>query len=136
MAGKTERARHAGGLIVAHVVGVIVAMVLGLWTSTQWIASMLAFWPELGRPWFTLQTYPVYLPWKYLVWMFYFNDHAPKLFTRAMIPVALGACVWRKNLSRRLKCMSMEQSRALDSREKSTIPKLITVTFEKARKTM
>ena len=72
MAGKTERARHAGGLIVAHVVGVIVAIVLGLWTSTQWIASMLAFQPELGRPWFTLQTYPVYLPWKYLVRMFYF----------------------------------------------------------------
>ena len=93
MAGKRERARHAGGLVVAHVVGVALSILLGLWGSTQWLASMLGHQTQLGRPWFVVLDYPVYLPWQYLVWVYSFNAYAPAHVSRAMMPTVAGACL-------------------------------------------
>ena len=33
-----------------------------LWTATEWTAWRLGFQPELGRPWFEVLRFPVYLP--------------------------------------------------------------------------
>lgn len=93
MSRKRERSRHAGGLVVAHLAAVLLVILLGFWWATQWVAHMLAFQAQLGPPWFRLLSYPVYQPWQYLVWVFYFNAYAPEVFTKAMMPIFGGACL-------------------------------------------
>ncbi|HEX8532932.1 MAG TPA: IncP-type conjugal transfer protein TraG, partial [Allosphingosinicella sp.] len=42
---------------------VFAIIALGVWGATQWAAAMLAYQPELGRPWFELRGIPLYRPW-------------------------------------------------------------------------
>jgi hypothetical protein len=41
-------------LLIGQILIVFAIVVLGLWAATQWAASMLAYQPQLGRPWFIL----------------------------------------------------------------------------------
>ena len=70
-------------LLIGQIVVVFAIMLLGLWVSTQWAASMLAYQPELGAAWFELRGLPVYRPWALFGWWFHFDAYAPVVFDRA-----------------------------------------------------
>ena len=38
-------------LLVGQILIVVATVLAGLWAATQWAAAMLAYQPELGRPW-------------------------------------------------------------------------------------
>ncbi|MGE5562453.1 MAG: conjugal transfer protein TraG [Bacillota bacterium] len=70
-------------LLIGQILVVFVIMTLGLWAATQWAASMLAYQPELGAPWFELRGLPVYRPWALFPWWFHYDAYAPAVFDRA-----------------------------------------------------
>ncbi|RQW86453.1 MAG: conjugal transfer protein TraG [Geobacter sp.] len=70
---------------------IIAVFVLGLWTSTQFIAKWLAYQPELGPPLLVLKGWPVYAPWKFLFWYFHFGAYAPRQFENALWFSYLGS---------------------------------------------
>ena len=55
-------------LLIGQILVVFAIMVLGVWASTQWAASMLAYQPELGPGWFEVRGLPVYRPWALFPW--------------------------------------------------------------------
>ena len=38
-------------LLIGQILIVFAIVIAGLWVATQWAAAMLAYQPELGRPW-------------------------------------------------------------------------------------
>ncbi len=89
--------------------GQIVAVcfvVLGfIWGATEWTAWQLAFQPQLGKPWFELFRWPVYLPPAFFWWWFAFDAYAHQIFVDggyiaasggvAAFAAAVGMSVWR-----------------------------------------
>ncbi|MDD2462817.1 MAG: IncP-type conjugal transfer protein TraG [Desulfobulbus sp.] len=63
---------------------IIAVFVLGLWTSTQFVAKWLAYQPELGPPLLVIKGWPVYVPWKFLAWYFHYGAYAPRQFENAL----------------------------------------------------
>src|SRR3954470_2293582 len=43
----------------------------------------LGYQEGLGSPWFTLSSYPVYLPWRLFEWWYAYEAYAPEIFERA-----------------------------------------------------
>mgnify|MGYP000350738957 CR=1 FL=1 len=88
---------------------VFAIMVLGVWAATQWAAHMLAFQPELGRPWTVLAGYPLYHPWSLFGWWYHYEAYAPQVFDRAGTlagvsgflgcGAAVGGSLWRARQS-------------------------------------
>ena len=70
-------------LLIGQILVVFAIMVLGVWAATQWAASMLAYQPELGLPWFELGQLPVYRPWALFWWWFHYEAYAPAVFNKA-----------------------------------------------------
>jgi type IV secretion system protein VirD4 len=81
-------------------------VVLGfVWGATEWTAWQLAFQPELGRPWFELFGWPIYLPPAFFWWWFAFDAYAHDVFVTggtiaasggvAAFAVAVAMSVWR-----------------------------------------
>ncbi len=70
-------------LLIDQILVVFAIMALGVWAATQWAASMLAYQPELGLPWFELEGVPVYRPWALFGWWFHFEAYAPAVFNKA-----------------------------------------------------
>ncbi|MBT5322113.1 MAG: hypothetical protein HOL43_07090, partial [Verrucomicrobiales bacterium] len=57
-----------------------------LWIATQWTAAALDYQPQLGPPWFVVFGWPVYPPYAFFVWMFFYDAYAPRIFeTGALI---------------------------------------------------
>lgn len=87
---------------VLAVCSVVLAFV---WGATEWTAWQLAFQPELGRPWFDLFGWPVYLPPAFFWWWFSFDAYAHDIFVDggyiaasggiAAVVVAIAMSVWR-----------------------------------------
>ncbi|MFL6735544.1 MAG: conjugal transfer protein TraG [Sphingomonas sp.] len=70
-------------LLIGQILIVFAIMVLGVWGASEWAASMLAYQPELGRPWFEFRGLPVYHPWALFPWWFHFDAYAPNVFSKA-----------------------------------------------------
>ena len=70
-------------LLIGQALAVFAIMLLGVWAATQWAASMLAFQPELGAPWFHVRGAPVYRPWALFPWWYHYNAYAPLVFDKA-----------------------------------------------------
>ena len=50
---------------------IVFAIVLAtMWIATEWTAWRLGFQPELGRPWFDVLRFPIYLPPAFFWWWF------------------------------------------------------------------
>jgi type IV secretion system protein VirD4 len=77
-------------LLVGQIFAVFAIMAFGLWASTQWAASMLAYQPGLGEPWFLLGETPVYRPWSLFIWWFHYEAYAPQIFNKAGALAALS----------------------------------------------
>jgi type IV secretion system protein VirD4 len=55
-------------LLIGQILIVLAIVTLGVWAATQWAASMLAYQPELGPPWFRIGALPLYRPWALFPW--------------------------------------------------------------------
>jgi type IV secretion system protein VirD4 len=69
--------------LAGQILIVFAIMALGVWAATQWTASMLAYQPELGPPWFEVRGLPFYRPWALFLWWFHYEAYAPALFNKA-----------------------------------------------------
>ena len=97
-------------LLIGQILIVLAIILLGVWAATQWAASMLAYQPELGRPWFGLGGIPVYRPWQLFPWWYQYEAYAPAIFDRAGAlaassgfmgcAAAVGGSLWRARQSR------------------------------------
>jgi type IV secretion system protein VirD4 len=70
-------------LLLGQILAVLAIIILGVWASTQWAASMLAYQAELGVPWFRLFGSPVYHPWALFGWWYHYEAYAPEVFDKA-----------------------------------------------------
>ncbi|MCL5237727.1 MAG: IncP-type conjugal transfer protein TraG [Nitrospirae bacterium] len=66
---------------------ILIIIFSGIWASTQWAAYLLAYQPQLGAPLFTIAGQPVYFPWKWFTWNYFYYYYAPRQFTTASIPM-------------------------------------------------
>jgi type IV secretory pathway TraG/TraD family ATPase VirD4 len=74
----------------AAIVVVFTIVVAANWGAPQWTASVLGYQQALGAPWFTVASYPVYLPWRLFEWWYAFEPYAPHVFERAGAMAAGG----------------------------------------------
>jgi type IV secretion system protein VirD4 len=70
-------------LLIGQILIVFAIIFLGVWSATQWAASMLAYQPELGRPWLMAGGIPLYRPWELFLWWYRYEAYAPGVFDRA-----------------------------------------------------
>jgi hypothetical protein len=68
-------------LLIGQILIVFAIVIAGLWAATQWAAAMLAYQPELGRPWAIVDGMPLYRPWALFVWWYHFDAYAPAGFS-------------------------------------------------------
>jgi type IV secretion system protein VirD4 len=96
-------------LLIGQILVTFAIVVIGLWAATQWAAAMLAYQPELGRPWFELRGLPLYRPWALFPWWFHYEAYAPAVFNKAGAlaaasgflgcAAAVGGALWRARQS-------------------------------------
>lgn len=80
-------------LLIGQIVIVFALVLAGLWLATQWAAAMLAYQPQLGRPWAVFAGLPLYRPWALFVWWYHYDAYARPVFDRAgMLAGASGFC--------------------------------------------
>ncbi|MEZ5934808.1 MAG: conjugal transfer protein TraG [Alphaproteobacteria bacterium] len=72
-----------GKILFGQIIVVLLVVLAGVWSATQWAASMLGHQPELGAPWFTFAGLRVYSPWRIFIWWFFFDAYAPAVFAKA-----------------------------------------------------
>lgn len=70
-------------LLIGQILIVFAIVIAGLWVATQWAAAMLAYQPELGRPWAIVGGLPVYRPWALFAWWYHFGAYAEPVFDKA-----------------------------------------------------
>ncbi|MGK6321332.1 conjugal transfer protein TraG [Sphingomonas sp. DT-204] len=70
-------------LLIGQILAVFAIVLLGLSAATQWAAAMLAYQPELGRPWAVAAGVPLYRPWAIFIWWYHFDAYAPHVFDEA-----------------------------------------------------
>ncbi len=70
-------------LLIGQILIVFAIVFAGLWAATQWAASMLAYQPQLGLPWFELRGLPIYRPWALFAWWYHYEAYAPEVFDKA-----------------------------------------------------
>lgn len=63
---------------------------LFVWAATQWTAWRLGFQPELGKPWFSLFGWPVYIPPAFFWWWYWYDAYAPRVFVEGAIIAGAG----------------------------------------------
>ncbi|WP_022955695.1 conjugal transfer protein TraG [Perlucidibaca piscinae] len=100
---------QASGVLVGQMLLVLGIVLLGTWGATQYVATALAFQPELGAPWFLLADYPVFYPAQFLHWWYFYDVYAPHVFATGgliaagsslvAVAVAIGLSVWRSRQS-------------------------------------
>ncbi|OCJ70566.1 conjugal transfer protein TraG [Agrobacterium tumefaciens] len=92
-------------ILWGQILTVFAIVLLTTWAATQWTAYRLAFQPQLGPPWFMLGHWPIYYPWSFFPWWYFYDAYAPPIFVEGAyiaasggfisIAVAIGMSVWR-----------------------------------------
>jgi type IV secretion system protein VirD4 len=70
-------------LLIGQISIVFAIVIAGVWSATQWAASMLGYQAQLGEPWTVLFGLPVYRPWQLFPWWYSYDAYAPAIFNRA-----------------------------------------------------
>jgi len=70
-------------LLIGQISIVFAIVIAGVWSATQWAASMLGYQAQLGEPWAVLFGLPVYRPWQLFPWWYSYDAYAPAIFNRA-----------------------------------------------------
>ncbi|MGE0038338.1 MAG: conjugal transfer protein TraG [Sphingomonadaceae bacterium] len=92
-------------ILWGQILTVFTIVLLTTWAATQWTAWKLGFQPQLGPPWFMLGHWPIYYPWSFFPWWYFYDAYAPPIFVEGAyiaasggfisIAVAIGMSVWR-----------------------------------------
>lgn len=92
-------------ILWGQIMVVFLIVIATTWTATQYVAWQLGFQAQLGTPWFTLGSIPVYYPPAFFWWWYFFEAYAPAIFNKGgliaasggfiAIAVAIGMSVWR-----------------------------------------
>ncbi|MBB4840928.1 type IV secretion system protein VirD4 [Sphingomonas kyeonggiensis] len=92
-------------ILWGQILTVFAIVLLTTWAATQWTAFKLGFQPQLGAAWFMLGDWPVYYPWSFFPWWYFYDAYAPPIFVEGAyiaasggfisIAVAIGMSVWR-----------------------------------------
>lgn len=92
-------------ILWGQILTVFAIVLLTTWAATQWTAYRLGFQPQLGPPWFMLDHWPIYYPWSFFPWWYFYDAYAPPIFVEGAyiaasggfisIAVAIGMSVWR-----------------------------------------
>ena len=92
-------------ILWGQILTVFAIVILTTWAATQWTAYKLGFQPQLGPPWFMLGDWPIYYPWSFFPWWYFYDAYAPPIFVEGAyiaasggfvsIAVAIGMSVWR-----------------------------------------
>ena len=92
-------------ILWGQILTVFTIVILTTWAATQWTAWKLGFQPQLGPPWFMLGDLPIYYPWSFFPWWYFYDAYAPPIFVEGAyiaasggfvsIAVAIGMSVWR-----------------------------------------
>ena len=77
-------------VLVGQSLLVLTIALLGIWGATQTAALLLGNQPRLGVPWFVIQHYPVYQPFAFFFWWYWFGAYAPDVFAEASALAAGG----------------------------------------------
>ena len=95
----------AGRVYWGQILCVLAAFAASLVITTQWTAEALGHQSQLGTPDLTLFGYPLYAPWKFFLWWYYYDAYARSIFeTGALIflagviisvAIAFGFSLWR-----------------------------------------
>ncbi|MGE4302618.1 MAG: conjugal transfer protein TraG [Novosphingobium sp.] len=80
----------ASKILWGQVITVVAIIVVTVWIATQWTAAALDYQPQLGPPWFIAFGWPVYPPYAFFVWMFFYDAYAPRIFETGALIAASG----------------------------------------------
>ncbi len=92
-------------ILWGQILTVFMIVLFTTWAATQWTAWRLGFQAQLGPPWFDLAGWPIYYPWSFFPWWYFYDAYAPPIFVEGAyiaasggfisIGVAIGMSVWR-----------------------------------------
>ncbi len=99
-------------ILIGQFLIVLTIIVATLWGATQWVAHAFGYQPALGRPWFVVDGWPVYRPWRLFQWWYAYEAYAPTVFARGGAIAASGGLlgilaavigsVWRSRWEKRV----------------------------------
>jgi type IV secretion system protein VirD4 len=78
----------SSGVLFGQVLIVFAIIAVGLCCATQWTAAELGYQIRLGAPWFQMEAFPVYYPWRLFEWWYAYESYAPAIFNRGGVIVA------------------------------------------------
>ena len=92
-------------ILWGQILTIVLIVLATIWGATEYVAWSLGFQGQLGPPWFSLMSWPFYLPPSFFWWWYAFDAYAPGIFTDGAfiaasggfiaVAVAIGMSVWR-----------------------------------------
>ena len=80
-------------ILWGQILTVFAIVLLTTWAATQWTAYKLGFQPQLGPPWFMLGHWPIYYPWSFFPWWYFYDAYAPPIFVEGAYIAASGGFI-------------------------------------------
>src|SRR3546814_4524799 len=77
-------------ILWGQILTVFLVVLLTTWSATQWTAWRLGFQPQLGQPWFDLFGWPIYYPWSFFPWWYFYDAYAPPIFVEGAYIAEIG----------------------------------------------
>ena len=81
---------QATKILWGQIIIVSLVVVGFIWTATQWTAWRLGFQPQLGAPTTDILGWPIYPPWSFFVWWYFYDAYAPRVFVEGAIIAGSG----------------------------------------------
>ncbi|MEL6800515.1 MAG: conjugal transfer protein TraG [Pseudomonadota bacterium] len=89
-----NRTRHdpapATAIIWSQILIVSLVVLIFLWAATQWVAFRLRHQSQLGEPLVDLFGWPVYRPWDFFLWWYWYDAYAPAVFVEGAVIAGAG----------------------------------------------
>ena len=81
---------QATKILWGQIIIVSLVVVGFMWAATQWTAWRLGFQPQLGAPATDILGWPIYPPWSFFVWWYFYDAYAPRVFVEGAIIAGSG----------------------------------------------
>lgn len=85
-----KHASPATAILWGQILIVSTVALLFVWAATQWVAFRLGFQSELGEPMTTIFGLPIYAPWNFFAWWYWYDAYAPRVFMEGAIIAGAG----------------------------------------------
>ncbi|MEO0821017.1 MAG: conjugal transfer protein TraG [Pseudomonadota bacterium] len=81
---------QATKILWGQIIIVSLVVVGFIWAATQWTAWRLGFQPQLGAQATDILGWPIYPPWSFFVWWYFYDAYAPRVFVEGAIIAGSG----------------------------------------------